>query len=128
METVETKRSWFSLIYSAMTGRLFFFLLFFGALGWFIYSTVLFGGSLVFFGLSLGKVLKLRELAYKGWVSMKRALVCALSLSIALFSPAFGIMVACTYFLMFDKAGMDEVVPASIQEQFRDILKQSELS
>src|SRR6185295_17275910 len=109
-----------------MTGRLFFLLLFFGAIGWFIYSTFLFGSSLTLLGITYGKVRRFREIAYKGWVSMKRALVCALSLSIALFSPAFGIMVACTYFLMFDKAGMDEVVPPSIQEQFRDILKEIE--
>jgi hypothetical protein len=58
------------------------------------------------------------------WTSIKRSFVCALALLVALFSPAFGIMIACTYFLMYDKAGMEEVVPSSIQSQFKDMFQQ----
>jgi hypothetical protein len=59
----------------------------------------------------------------KACVSVRRAFVCGLSLIVALFSPAFGIMVACTYFLMYDKAGIEEVVPRSLQEQFKEFFR-----
>ena len=57
---------------------------------------------------------------------MRRALVCGLSLLIAICSPAFGIMVACTYFLMYDKEGIEEVVPASLQDQFTSFFEDSQ--
>ena len=57
----------------------------------------------------------------KAALNMRRSIVCSLALFVGLFSPPFGIMVACTYFLMYDKAGMEEVVPAPLQAQFKDI-------
>jgi len=32
-------------------------------------------------------------------------------------------MIACTYFMMYDKKGIQEVVPRSLQEQFQEFLK-----
>ena len=61
----------------------------------------------------------------KAWISLKRALVCALSLFVSLFSTGFGIMIACTYFVMYDKEGIEEVVPASLQEHFKDFFQGS---
>ena len=61
----------------------------------------------------------------KAWISLKRALVCALSLFVSLFSTGFGIMIACTYFVMYDKEGIEEVVPASLQDHFKDFFQGS---
>ena len=38
---------------------------------------------------------------------------------VAIFSPSLGIMFSCTYFLMYDKAGIDEIVPSALQDQFK---------
>ena len=38
------------------------------------------------------------------------------SLIVAIVSPALGTMFACTYFLMYDKKGIDEVVPSILQD------------
>ncbi|MBI3236532.1 MAG: hypothetical protein HYZ48_02320 [Chlamydiales bacterium] len=67
---------------------------------------------------------KAMEWNQRMWLTVKRSLVCGLSLFITLFSPAFGIMIACTYFLMYDKTGIEEVVPASLQSQFKEFFKQ----
>ncbi len=106
--------------FSSILARLFFTALFVLDIGWAIYAA-----ALLLFG-SVGQLLTWKKLRFfchlqkKGWLSLKRALVCALALIAALFSPAFGIMVACTYFLMYDKAGLEEVVPLSLQEQFQE--------
>ncbi len=51
----------------------------------------------------LSKVKGFFKLNATARLTIKRALVCGISLFIALFNPAFGIMIACTYFLMYDK-------------------------
>ena len=111
--------------FSSISARLLFIILFIGDLFWIVYSCALLvlstAATLVF----LGKIPALRKTTLRAWISVKRALVCGLALIIALFSPAFGIMVASTYFLMYDKAGLEEVVPASIQAQFRNLFKAS---
>jgi hypothetical protein len=56
----------------------------------------------------------------RSWLSFKRSLVCALALFVSLFSTGFGIMIACTYFVMYDKEGIDEVVPSSLREYFKE--------
>jgi hypothetical protein len=70
--------------------------------------------------LTAGRVGYFNSLGGKAWVSLRRSLVCGVSLFIALFNPAFGIMIACTYFLMYDKSGIEEVVPSSLQSQFKE--------
>jgi hypothetical protein len=112
-----------SSLFSCIAARLFFVLLFVADVLWFFYSSVIFAVSGIFSLVLGGRFPFLRKTAMKAWVSVKRSLVCALALLIALFSPAFGIMVACTYFLMYDKAGMEEVVPTSIQSQFKDLFR-----
>ena len=59
----------------------------------------------------------------KQWIALRRAAVCGVALTVTLFSPALGIMIACTYFLMYDKTGIQEVVPTSLQQQFEEFLK-----
>jgi hypothetical protein len=110
-------------IFSLLVTRFFFFLLLIADLVWGAYALLLLtisvaGGLLTAFHSPF-----FRSLWVKGFLMLKRCLVCALSLFVGLFSPAFGIMVACTYFLMYDKSGIEEVIPTSLQDQFKDLFK-----
>ncbi len=58
----------------------------------------------------------------KSFVSIRRSLVCGFCLLISFFSPALGIMVGCAYFLMYDKSGIEEVVPNVLKKQFGELL------
>lgn len=110
-------------LFSTLVTRFCFLLLLLADCIWLIYNAVMTlvfalvylatGGRIVWFGK------RMRQSA----LNCRRSVVCALALIVGLFSPPFGIMVACTYFLMYDKAGMDEVVPAPLQSQFKDIFK-----
>lgn len=108
-------------LFSALAARLLFILLFVADLLWSVYALILLSLTLVFSALTAGKMPFVKKLTHKFWMAFKRSLVCGLALLIALFSPAFGIMIACTYFMMYDKAGLDEVVPSSIQTQFKEL-------
>lgn len=107
-------------VLSSFLSRLLFALLLGADLIWGCYALCLFILANLGALLSLGRLPFFKILRLKCWVSMKRSLVCGLSLFTALFSPAFGIMIACTYFLMYDKKGIEQIVPASLQEQFRE--------
>lgn len=113
-------------LFSAVAARLLFFVLFVTDLLWFVWST----SSIAFCGLALLvtglKVPFFKKRMARAWLSFKRSTICALSLILALFSPPFGIMVACTYFLMYDRAGMDEVIPSSLKVQFKELFRNSE--
>ena len=116
--------SWDSF-FSSFCARVFFvFLLLFDFL-WFGFLLCKMGIYLAlqlgFFGSSAALQKKLSLC----WISLKRSLICALALIVALFSPAFGIMIGCTYFLMYDKAGIEEVVPSSLRDQFKDLFSQT---
>ncbi|OGN55784.1 MAG: hypothetical protein A3E26_05020 [Chlamydiae bacterium RIFCSPHIGHO2_12_FULL_49_32] len=110
-------------LFSTLVARLFFFLLLIADGFWMAYSVILFSLCIIGYLLSCFKVPLFKETAGGFWVSVKRSFVCGISLFLALFSPAFGIMIACTYFLMYDKAGIEEVVPASLQAQFKEFFK-----
>ena len=110
-------------LFSTLVARLFFFLLLVADIAWIAYSVILFSLSLLGYLLTFCKFPFFKESASGFWISVKRSFVCGVSLFLALFSPAFGIMVACTYFLMYDKAGIEEVVPASLQAQFKEFFK-----
>lgn len=112
-------------IFSAILARLFFVLLFLGNCLWIIYALLLFTLSGVGILLSLGKVRVFFQLNTTARLTIKRAMVCGISLLIALFNPAFGIMVACTYFLMYDKSGIEEVIPSSLRSQFSDFFSKN---
>ncbi len=109
--------------FSSLTARLFFLLLLIADILWFFYAAALFVMSGVLRLALLSKVSFLNDLNARMWLTIKRALVCGLSLLITLFSPTFGIMIACTYFLMYDKTGIEEVVPASLQSQFKELFR-----
>lgn len=109
-----------SSLFASILSRLFFLALFLIDLGWGTYSLILLILGSVGKCLTLGRVVRFAKWQTKGWVSLKRALVCSLALVAAICNPAFGIMIACTYFLMYDRNGIEEVIPASLQDQFRD--------
>lgn len=112
--------------FSSLASRLFFFLLLIADVLWTCYSLSLLVLSLVGSAVSLKKISYFRVLRERAWVSLRRSLVCGVSLLIALFHPAFGIMIACTYFLMYDKSGIEEVVPSSLQSQIKDFFPKEE--
>jgi len=111
--------------FSSMTARVLFFLLLVGDVAWFLWTCTKLAIVIPLFFLTVGRSRRLKISLKSGWISLKRAGVCGLSLFLALFSPALGIMVACTYFLMYDKAGIQDVVPRSLQDQFQDFVKES---
>jgi membrane protease YdiL (CAAX protease family) len=106
--------------FSVLTARLLFFVLLLADIVWGIYAFFLFILLSVAALVTLLKVKSFKQVAATYWLSVKRACVCSVALFLALFSPGFGIMIACTYFLMYDKEGLEEVVPASLQSQFQD--------
>ena len=111
-----------SSFFSSLAARVFFFLLLLGDLLWLLYALTLLLLSSVGSLLTFSKVKTWTQLRANAILTLKRALVCAVSLFIALFSPAFGIMIACTYFLMYDPGGVEQVVPSSLQAQFKEFL------
>ena len=117
-EALSTKKDRF---FSSLTARLLFFVLFFADLAWAVYSL-----SLLLMALPIHLITFRKwggNFCNKRWVALKRSGICGVSLFIALFSPALGIMIACTYFLMYDKVGIQEVVPRSLQDQFQEFVK-----
>lgn len=109
--------------FSALTARVLFFILFAADLCWIAYAATLLVVACILYLFSGLRWSLVRYVMHKQWIALKRASVCGISLFIALFSPALGIMVACTYFLMYDKTGIQEVVPTSLQEQFQEFLR-----
>lgn len=112
-------------IFSTLTARMLFFLLLIADLLWGLYALLLFFLLAVSALVTFCKIKSFTQVAATYWLSVKRAAVCAVSLFLALFSPGFGIMIACTYFLMYDKKGLEEVVPTSLQTQFQDFFNAS---
>ncbi|MFZ4773118.1 MAG: hypothetical protein ACOYK9_03920 [Chlamydiia bacterium] len=108
-------------LFSALAARLFFFILLLADIAWGIYSFVALVVKLVLCGLTFNKLEPLNASLSRTYLSFKRSLVCAIALMVALFSPALGIMFSCMYFLMYDKSGVEEIVPTSLRDQFRDI-------
>lgn len=103
---------------SALLARSLFFLLLLADLAW---------GSFALFKYMLGCTIRLLTLNRKGrafcqrqTLTLKRSSVCSLALLASLFSPSVGILFGCTYFMVFDKEGIDEVVPQSLRAQFEE--------
>lgn len=112
-------------IFSGIATRLFFLLLVAADLLWVCYAIVQMSVCAFGYLVTAGRVNGFKTFSEKAWVALRRSLVCGVSLIVALFSPSFGIMIACTYFLMYDKTGIEEVVPSSLQSQFREFLPKS---
>lgn len=108
-------------LFSALAARFFFFLLLLADIVWGVWSVAVFAVKLVLNLITFFQVAQFKKSLAKSWLSIKRSIVCGIALVIAIFSPALGIMFSCMYFLMYDKTGVDEVVPASLRDQFRDL-------
>lgn len=109
-----------SNFFSSLAARLFFLLLFWADLIWMVYAVFLLTVFSFLHLCFLGKVSWFEERIAGAVRTCKRSLVCGVSLFVALFSPSFGIMIACTYFMMYDPKGIEEVVPSSLQSQFKE--------
>lgn len=107
-------------LFSMLTARVLFFLLLIADIVWGIYAFILFIILAIAALVTFLKVRSFKEVAAAYWLSVRRSAVCGVSLFLSLFSPGFGIMIACTYFLMYDKDGLEEVVPTSLQTQFKE--------
>jgi hypothetical protein len=112
--------------FSSIAARFFFLLLLIGDLFWLAYTLVRVVILLPLLMITCGRCVSLARGAGKVFLSLKRGLVSLLALFVSLFSPALGIMFACTYFLMYDRAGIDEVVPASLRPQFHSFMNPAE--
>lgn len=105
---------------STLFARIFFFLLLLADILWGVYVLSFFFFSSLLLLVTGGKNAFLKRVHARYYLSVKRFCVCGLSLFVALFSPALGVMFACTYFLMYDKKGIDEIVPGILQAQFKE--------
>lgn len=105
---------------SRLASRFFFIFLLFLNVIWLVlavgYFLVALGLNLAFLRMSI----RLGQFQQKAATNMKRAAVCFVALFVALFNPALGIMFSCLYFMMYDKMGIDEIIPASLKEQFKE--------
>ena len=109
--------------FSSVAARLFFALLLLADILWSAFSLIRFVAlSLMHLAFGL-KNEQLKKYQAKSWLNVKRSLICGLSLFVTLFSPALGVMFACTYFLMYDKSGIEEVVPSVLQAHFKDFFE-----
>jgi len=119
-QLLENTSSWKERFFSALAARFFFMLLLIADLLWGAYSIVLFAITSILYCGSIWQIKFLRQSLQKTWLNIKRSIVCGISLSVAIFSPALGIMFSCMYFLMYDRSGVEEIVPVSLQDQFRE--------
>lgn len=108
-------------IFSALAARFFFVLLLVADLLWGVYSIFMLILKSSLHLVSFCRFSFLSRAVAHSWLSVKRSIVCAISLFIAIFTPALGIMFSCMYFLMYDKTGVDEVVPSSLRDQFKEL-------
>lgn len=108
--------------FSQIASRLFFILLLIVDVIWMGYALLSFLFSVVGRCVTGGRVSWLQGWQGRKWISLRRSVVCAMALVIAIFSPSFGMMVACTYFLMYDKKGIDEVFPSALQSQLQEFI------
>ena len=107
-------------LFATIAARLFFFILLIADILWGVFTLALLMGTLLL-NLAVGfKVDRLKTFLSKRYLNLKRASICSIALVVSLFSPALGTMIACSYFLMYDKKGIEEVVPSVLQDQFQE--------
>lgn len=111
--------------FSSIAARLLFALLLIADLSWLAVGVILWVVGAVGKVITFGRLSVFVKLIERMQLTIKRGAVCGVSLLMAFFSPAFGIMIACTYFLMYDPKGIEEVVPKSLQAQFKEYFQKS---
>lgn len=103
---------------SSLLARALFAVLFIADIAWGLFAITKYTLALTLRLITLNR--KGRIFCKKQALAIKRASICAVSLFTAIFSPAIGILFGCTYFMVFDKSGIDEVVPSSLKSQFEE--------
>lgn len=107
-------------LFATIAARLFFFILLLTDIVWCFYTIALFSLCIPLNLLTGFKVHKLKKFFLRRYLNIKRAGISGIALIVALFSPALGMMIACSYFLMYDKKGIEEIVPSVLQDQFQE--------
>lgn len=110
-------------LFAAISARLFFFMLLITDFIWGVYHLTLSLFFLLARALLLFKAPLFKRAQARSYLNLKRSAILLLALLVALFSPALGTMVACSYFLMYDKKGVEEVVPSILHEQFEEFFE-----
>lgn len=107
---------------SAFFARLFFLCFLVIDAVWMVYSLITMPIKLCLCILTLFQIKPLNTSLKKSLLSLKRSVVCFLALLIAIISPGLGVMFSCMYFLMYDKKGVEEIVPTSLKTHFKEII------
>jgi uncharacterized membrane protein len=115
-----SKRKPKSSFFSSFAARFLFVLLLIADIIWGVVSILLTFVKVILNCTTLFMIDSLKDSMRKSWQAVVRSLACMLALIIAIFAPSLGIMFACLYFLMYDKNGVEEVVPSSLRDQFQD--------
>ena len=110
---------------SAFFARMFFLCLLVVDILWGAFSIVFLTLKVALNILTLFQSKRLIRSLKRSFLAVKRSIVCFIALTIAIISPALGIMFSCMYFLMYDKNGVDEIVPSSLKSHFKEILPHS---
>jgi len=105
---------------TAITSRFFFILLLMLTLIWMTVALCLYGVASLFHHMTFRSSSIGKRFYEKALVNVKRAAVCMIALIVALFNPALGIMFSCLYFMVYDKLGIDEIIPTSVKDQFKE--------
>jgi hypothetical protein len=111
-------------IISSLLVRGFFLLLILIDALWMVYSCTLMVACFILKVVCFGRVLVFNHFFQVEFRNFTRGSVCLVALFIALFNPALGIMFSCLYFMMYDRSGIEEIVPLSLREQFKEYFPQ----
>lgn len=112
-----------SSLFSKISARLFFLMLLISDVCWGLSSLVQITVGSALMIITLGKSKAVRQFVIKKAIAIRRAFCCGFALTMALFSPALGTMFACSYFLIFDKKGVEEIVPHVLQDQIKEFMQ-----
>jgi len=104
---------------SSIVSRLFCLFLFAASVIWMTYAFLIFSISLLLNLLTVFFFPPLKKSLFQRLINVRRSLICIFCLLLAFFSPSFGMMVGCSYFLMHDKDGIDQVIPHSLRSHFK---------
>ena len=121
-EVIERRVTFFRSFYSFMSTRFCILFFFFLDVSWFAFSLCKMMVCTLLHVVFIGSSSILKSALIKSCISTRRSLVCGLCLLVSLCSPALGVMVGCAYFLMYDKTGIEEIVPNTLKKQFKELL------
>lgn len=107
-------------LFATIAARLFFFMLLIADIAWGFLTLFLLFVAIPLNLLTAFKVHRFKKYLARLYLNLKRSAICMIALIVSLFSPALGTMIACSYFLMYDKKGIQEVVPSVLQDQFQE--------